>query len=65
MSRREEQQTEHEALQEVTSRPGRQRPHESAMASFVAGIMYEESRHEHEHDIDDQKTRHDHSPKPE
>jgi hypothetical protein len=67
MTRREEQQAGREALQEVTSQPGRERPHESAMARFVAGIAYEERQHEHEHerDNDEQETRNDHTSKPE
>ena len=65
MTRREDQQAAREALQEVTSQPGGERPHESAMARFIAGIAYEESRHEHERDNDEQETRHDHTSKPE
>ena len=69
MARREEQQAAHEALQEVISQPGHERPHESAMARFVAGIAYEERRNEQRHgqerDNDEQETRNDHTSKPE
>lgn len=65
MTRREEHQTRHDALQEVTSQPGRERPHESAIARFVAGIAYEERQHDRERDNDEQETRDDHTSKPE
>lgn len=65
MTRREESQAGHEALREVTSQPGRERPHESAMARFVSGIAYEERRHEQERDNHEQEVRNDHSSKPE
>ena len=65
MTRREEKRAGHEALQEVTSQPGRERPHESAMARFLAGIAYEERQHESEHDNDEREARNDHTSKPE
>jgi hypothetical protein len=65
MTRHEEHQAGREALQEVTSQPGRGRPHESAMARFVAGIAHEEHRHAPERDNDEQETRNDHTSKPE
>jgi hypothetical protein len=65
MKRREEHQAGHEALHEVTSEPGRERPHESAIARFVAGIAYEEHHHDRERDNDEQETRDDHTSKPE
>ena len=65
MARREEHQAGHEALHEATSQPGQERPHESAMARFVAGIAYEERQHEQERDNDERETRNDHTSKPE
>jgi hypothetical protein len=65
MARREEQQAGQEALQEVTSQPGRERPHESAMERFIAGIAYEKLHQQQKRDDDKQETRHDHTSKPE
>jgi hypothetical protein len=48
----------------MTSQPGRERPHESAMERFIAGIAYEERRHQQRRD-DKQETRHDHTSEPE
>jgi hypothetical protein len=65
MTHREEQQAGKEALEEVTSQPGRERSHESAMQRFIAGIAYEERRRQQRRDNDEQETRHDHTSEPE
>lgn len=46
MDGREEFQAQGEALDEISTHPDRSRPHESAISRFVAGIAYEERRHE-------------------
>lgn len=48
MERHEDYQANREALREVTSQSS-DRPHEAAMARFVAGLAYEERRHEEQH----------------
>jgi hypothetical protein len=45
MGGREEYSAGREALQEVVSQPERERPHESAIARFVAGLAYAERQH--------------------
>lgn len=48
MSRQEQEQEQagREARRDMTAEPARERPHESAMAAFVAGMAYEEKHHE-------------------
>ena len=65
MTRREEHQAARQALHETTSQPVHERPHESTMARFVAGIGYEQRRHEHKPDEDEQEKGNDHTSKPE
>jgi hypothetical protein len=41
---REEQRANREARRDMVEEPARQRPHESSMAAFVAGMAYEEEQ---------------------
>jgi hypothetical protein len=57
MTRQEQQWANREARRDMAAQPARERPHESAMAAFMAGMAYEERRHEDAEREDDEQNR--------
>lgn len=57
MSRQEQQRANREARRDMAAQPARERPHESAMAAFMAGIAYEEKQHEDAEREDDEQNK--------